>query len=148
MSEFTSAASTVMLSSELVHPGSVNTVFTVDWYATRLDGPILKAGPAGACKHLLAIARDGKRGRVSGLFGVFHHGTVDLIGLPTGDAKTGKPVSLGSYYVSPLEPLTLDVEVTLAPTIGTLALVLRDSDGRDLGELDRVPVPPAETEKR
>jgi hypothetical protein len=53
-------------------------------------------------------------------------------------------VALGSYYVSPLEPLTLDVEVTLPPTVGILALVLRDADGKSLGEIDRVAVPQAE----
>lgn len=123
------------------------TVFTIDWYATRLDGPILKAGPAGACKHRLSLARAGQRARVTGTFGVFHQGTVDLLGLPQ-DAKTGKPVALGSYYVSPLEPIALDVEVTLSSAISTLAVVLRDSDGRDLGEIDRVAVPPGEAEKR
>jgi hypothetical protein len=86
---------------------------------------------------------------VTGMFGVFHLGTIELLGLPSADAKAGsKPVSLGSYYVSPREAVTLDVEVALAPTIGTLVLMLRDADGKDLGELDRVMVPAAEPDKR
>jgi hypothetical protein len=121
------------------------TIFTVDWYATRLDGPILKATEAGACKQRLSVSRSGPRARVNGLFGVFHLGTIELQGLPATEGKTpAKPVALGSYYVSPLEPLTLDVEVTLPPTVGILALVLRDADGKSLGEIDRVAVPQAE----
>jgi len=124
------------------------TSFIVDWYATRIDGPILKASEAGVCKHRLALSRSGQRARVNGLFGVFHHGTVELIGLPAGDKPTAKSISLGSYYVSPLEPFALDVEIALSPTIATIAVVLRDGDGKNLGELDRQPVPPAEPEKR
>lgn len=126
------------------------TLFTVDWYASRIDGPILKAGPAGVCKHRLSLTRTGQRARVAGLFGVFHLGTVELHGLPAADAKAGtKPVVLGSYYVSPLEPVTLDLDVAMPAGIGTVVLLLRDSDGKDLGELDRaaVPVAPAESQK-
>jgi Domain of unknown function (DUF4380) len=124
------------------------TSFIIDWYATKIDGPILKASSAGVCKQRLTLARDGQRGRVAGLFGVFHLGTVDLLGLPNADAKAGaKPTSLGSYYVSPREPVALDLEVPLAPTIGTLVLMLRDADGKDLGELDRVAVPAVEPAK-
>lgn len=131
------------------------TSFIVDWYATKIDGPILKASSAGVCKHRLSLARNGQRARVAGLFGVFHIGTVELLGLPATDIKEAKDpkagakaISLGSYYVSPLEPVALDVEVPLSPTISTLVLMLRDADGKDLGELDRVAVPPAEPEKR
>lgn len=124
------------------------TVFTVDWYAARIDGPILKAGSAGAVKQRLNVSRDGQRARVTGQFGVFHQGTIDLLGLPAADAKGAKPVALGSYYVSPLEPVALDVEVVLSPTIATIALALRNSDGHDLGEIDRANVPAAEAEKR
>lgn len=127
------------------------TSFIVDWYATRIDGPILKAGPAGVCKQRLAIVRTAQRARVTGLFGVFHHGTVELLGLPAAEGKDkagAKAASLGSYYVSPLEAVTLDLEVGLSPTIGTLVLMLRDAEGKDLGELDRVAVPAVEPEKR
>jgi hypothetical protein len=125
-------------------PPQQQTVFTIDWYATRLDGPILKASEAGACKQRLAVQRLGQRGRVTGHFGVFHQGTIELTGLPAGDSKDAKPVALGSYYVTPLEPVVLEVEVALAPAVGTLVLSLRDADGQVLGELDRVVLAPAE----
>ena len=120
------------------------TSFTIDWYATRIDGPILKVSEAGVCRQRLAVARDGARGRATAHIGVFHQGTIDLLGLPAADAKAAKPVALGSYYVSPTEAFQLDVEVALPPTVGVLVLMLRDGEGTSLGELDRVAVPLAE----
>lgn len=124
------------------------TSFIVDWYATRIDGPIMKASEAGVCKQRLALIRSEQRARVTGLFGVFHHGTIELVGLPAGDKPTAKSVSLGSYYVSPLEPFVMDVDIALSPTIATLVLTLRDGEGKTLGELDRLLVPAAEPANR
>lgn len=124
-------------------PPQQQTSFIVDWYASRIDGPILKASEAGVCKQRLTVARNEQRARVAGTFGVFHQGTVELVGLPAGEEKKPpKVVSLGSYYVSPLEPLALDVDVPLSANIASLALILRDVDGKSLGELDRQMVPP------
>ncbi len=129
-------------------PGQ-QTSFTIDWYSTRIDGPILKASDAGVCKQRLAVTRNDQRIRVSGLFGVFHQGTVELIGLPAGESKSPpKAVSLSSFYVSPLEPVVLDVEAVLTPGIAVVAVILRDGEGKSLGELDRLPVPLAEPAKR
>jgi hypothetical protein len=36
----------------------------------------------------------------------------------------------------------------LSPGIGSVQLLLRDADGHELGELDRIAVPAAEPEKR
>ena len=123
-------------------PPQQQTSFIVDWYASRIDGPILKASEAGVCKQRLTAVRNEQRARVTGLFGVFHQGTVELVGLPAGEEKKPlKVVSLGSYYVSPLEPLALDVDVPLSANIVSVALILRDVDGKSLGELDRLAVP-------
>jgi hypothetical protein len=132
-------------------PPQQRTSFIVDWYASRIDGPILKASEAGVCKQRLAAVRSEKRARVTGVFGVFHQGTVELLGLlaVAGEAKNPpKTVSLGSYYVSPLEPLSLDVEVPLASNIVGMSLILRDIDGKAQGELDRLVIPPAEPANR
>lgn len=130
-------------------PPQQQTSFIVDWYASRIDGPILKASEAGVCKQRLAAVRQEKRARVNGVFGVFHQGTVELLGLLAGESKNPpKTVSLGSYYVSPLEPLSLDVEVPLAPNIVGMSLILRDIDGKSQGELDRFVIPPADPTNR
>jgi hypothetical protein len=125
-----------------LRPGQ-QTTFVVDWYATRLDGPLLKVTEAGASKQRLAATRNERGLQVSGTFGVFHQGTVDLIAMPATDAKgaNAKPTALGSYYVTPLEPFRLDVEVIAPTTSSHLVLTMRDVEGGPLGELDRVAIP-------
>jgi hypothetical protein len=122
-----------------------STSFVIDWYATRIDGPIVKATDAGVCKRRLSLQlldkNEEKIAHLRGLFGVFQGGTVELIAIPGPAAKQQKNTSLGSYYVTPLEAMLLDIETKLP--VGTIAVsaIVRSAMGKEIGELDRVFVP-------
>lgn len=115
--------------------------FTIDWYAARIDGPILAVTDVSAVKHRLAVVAKDKRHRVSGAVGVFVEGTAALVGLPR--KADGKRVALASYYCSPLQPLIIDADLAIPPEIGTLALEIADGDGQVVGIADQVELAPA-----
>lgn len=113
--------------------------FTIDWYAARIDGPILAVSDVAAVKHRLAAVAKDKRHRVSGMVGVFVEGTAALVGLPR--KADGKRVALASYYCSPLQPLVIDADLAIPPEIGTLALEIADGDGQVVGVADQLELP-------
>lgn len=115
--------------------------FTIDWYATRIDGPILAVTDVAAVKQRLAVVVKDRRHRVSGTLGVFVEGTAALVGLPR--KADGKRLALASYYCSPLQPLLIDADLTIPPEIGTLAVEIADGDGRVVGIADQVELPAA-----
>jgi hypothetical protein len=119
-----------------------STNFVIDWYSTRIDGPILRATDAGVCKRRLSVQITEKLAHVRGLFGVFQGGTIELLAFSGNEPKTAKSTALGSYYVTPLEAMTLDVEVRLPLGTTHISAMVRDAKGKDVGELDRVMIPP------
>ena len=118
-----------------------STNFVIDWYSTHIDGPILRATDAGVCKRRVSVQVTDKLAHVRGLFGVFQGGTIELLAMPGTDAKQNKPTSLGSYYVTPLEAMPLDVEVRLPNGTTHVMAIVRDAMGKEIGELDRALVP-------
>jgi hypothetical protein len=107
--------------------------FTEDWYAARLQGPVLAVNHSGAVEeHLTA-----QNGKFTGRFGVFHSGSVRL------SYVDGSGTELGSgeiIPVTPLETLVLDETDTIPAGAAAVELKLFDSSGGELGILDRVSV--------
>jgi hypothetical protein len=92
-----------------------STTFTADWYATRLEGPVLAFNGAGSVIENLAV----QGGRSTGRFGMLHKG---LAKLPFAD-ENGVALAQGTEHtVTPLETLTLDETDTLPP--GTVSVSL------------------------
>jgi hypothetical protein len=111
--------------------------FVEDWYATRIDGPLLAVNDTGAVKRRMQLSAGAKAMHVEGTYGVFWEGTASLSAV---DAAGGRTY-LSSFYVSPIQPLVVDAEVPL-PAPGAIRLVLEvlDGDGAVVGLLDSAPI--------
>ena len=110
----------------------------VDWYATRCDGPVLAVGEAGLIKRRLEAHSDDTLVHITGSYGVFAEGTVAVAGL--GDGEQPKRTALGSYFVSPTQPVRLDADLKVPAAVTSVVLEVLDGDGHLVGVLDRATV--------
>ncbi|MBA3936428.1 MAG: DUF4380 domain-containing protein [Planctomycetes bacterium] len=110
----------------------------VDWYATRSDGPVLAVGEAGLIKRRLEARSDDKLVHLTGSYGVFTEGTLAVVGL--GDGDQPKRTSLGSYFVSPTQPVRLEADLKVPAAVTSVVLEVLDGDGHLVGILDRATV--------
>jgi len=119
-------------------PGQ-STSFHYDWYAASIGGnyPVIDCSEAGVvCELLKAVRQDGKL-HVSGRFGTFHKGTVQLIFTKQGQSSSStRPVG----DISPLAPVVLDLTLESGPASDgdkatSVKLVVLDSQGKSAGEL-------------
>jgi len=119
-----------------LQPGESYT-WTYDWYACRIGGdfPVVDCSEAGVVSEPLACRRDGGRVRLRGRFGVFHLGQLVL------EAYNEKTDVLATEILdsnaTPLKPVVLDRALELPPAASSVAVVLRDPEGRSVGEVDR-----------
>jgi hypothetical protein len=114
--------------------------FRLDWFAARIGGnyPVLACTPVGVtCEPFTARAADGKV-RLAGRFGVFYVAQAALVALD-GDGKDLETIDL-KLPVSPLEALVLEKDEPLPAKAASVRLVLRDSAGKEIGELARTPI--------
>ena len=121
-------------------PGESYT-FHLEWFAARISGnfPVLACTPVGVtCEPLTAKAAAGGRLRLAGRFGVFYAAQAALAALD-GDGKDLETIDL-RLPVSPLEALVLEKDEPLPARAASVRLVLRDSAGKEIGELARTPI--------
>ena len=113
-------------------PGASYT-FTEDWYAAKVHGPTLVVNEAGAIRDRLCAEEDGGTTRLTGTYGVFHVGAVEIVFQDPSGHITG---SGGMLPVSPAETFVLDRTATLPSGTGKVVLELTNKDGELMGILD------------
>ncbi len=68
--------------------------FTVDWYATRLGGPVVAVTDGAAVSEPVVLKAEGGRKVVSGVLGVFWPGKLVIVPLDASAKLAGKRISL------------------------------------------------------
>jgi hypothetical protein len=94
--------------------------FTEDWYAARLQGPVLAVNSTGAVQEDLKI----RNGKITGRFGVFHAGSARLSYLDGEGAELGYGKE---WPVTPLETFVLDETDTVPAGTRLVQLMLYKS---------------------
>ena len=117
-----------------MQPGEAQSL-DIDWYATRCPGPIRRVTAVGCCSQSLKVIPDGSAVQLSGVYGVFHTGSLQLRWLDT-DAASVAQQRLTD--VDPRHPVQLDHPSEPPKKAGVAILELLDRDGQLLGELDRL----------
>ncbi|MGD8240761.1 MAG: hypothetical protein PVH68_19585 [Armatimonadota bacterium] len=114
-----------------IQPGDSLT-FTIDWYGARCGGPIIDCTEVGVTKEPLALEEDRERLVLTGVFGVFLPGTLQIV-FEGGD---GQELSrIGRVAVSPEKPLELKQTVTVPQDATKVALALLNELGTPIGTL-------------
>jgi len=135
-----------LIESELLSPFATlapgqSTTFCYTFQACNLGGtfPVVDCGDVGVTSEPLTVSGGGNL-RVTGRFGVFQPGRLALR-LLDARAKVRASIDL-DQAASPLKPVTLDVTFDRRDVpLATVALVLTDEAGRQLGVLGRVAAP-------
>lgn len=105
-------------------PGDTQT-FDIDWHAARCPGPIVNVTAAGCCHRPLKVEAFDGGVRVTGVFGVFFLGDVQLVWLDGGG------VELAAETVAPANPLdVLTIDLVRRVPEGSHTVQLRVVDGR------------------
>lgn len=108
--------------------------FTEDWWAARVQGPILQVNQVGAIAQRLRLEGDS----LSATCGVFHEGKARLV-FVGGD---GKVLEEGQVYpVTPLETFNLREKIKMVPGAVRAELRVSDPGGVPIGVLDAVELP-------
>lgn len=107
--------------------------FHSEWAVARIGGnyPVLDCKPVGVTCEPLTARRAGGKLRLTGRFGVFDRGSVEV--------WVGRTRQAG-IPISPREPLVLDIKVPLPVRSSTVNVVITDIHHRRLGELARTSV--------
>ena len=103
--------------------------FTEDWWAAKVDGPIISVTNAGAVK---SFQYDFETDHFTGEFGVFHAGSAQL------EFTDSLGIVLDSssiYSVTPLETFTLNDSTTVPENADSVRIILKNSDGNEIGIL-------------
>lgn len=103
--------------------------FTEDWYAAKLQGPVLSVNSSGAVEEHLKI----QNGKITGRFGIFHTGTARL----SYTDGNGNELGSGSAWpVTPLETFVLDETDTIPSNTAVVELMTYDPSGHMNGIVD------------
>lgn len=109
-----------------------------DWYACRIGGdfPVVDCGEVGVVSAPLTFGESGGSRRLRGRFGVFQRGRLVL------EAYDGSSKVVMSKVLrpaaTPLKAIVLDEAIAPPAATRAIAIVLRDVQGKRLGELDRI----------
>ena len=113
-------------------PGDVQ-AFDIDWYAARCPGPIVSVTPAGCCHRPLKAEYLDDGVRLTGVFGVFYLGNVQLVWL---DGAGGELSVETVGPVNPLDVLTIDMVRCVPEGADGVQLRVADGQGHAIGLLD------------
>ena len=122
-----------------LHPGESYT-WRYEWAACRIGGdfPVVDCSDAGLVSEPLSSERHGGRVQLRGRVGVFQLGRLVL------EAYDGKARLLTTETLAPaatpLRPVVLDLALDLPPATGSVAIVLRDREGKRIGQVARAAV--------
>ena len=104
----------------------------ITWSAARCPGPVLAVNDAGCVQQHLTARQAGEQLHVTGVFGVFHQGRVELAWLDTSGATLA---TLDCGAVNPNAPLRIELVERAPAQARALRLQLRCTNG-ELLELD------------
>ena len=121
-----------------LRPGQQHS-FVIRWHFARIEGnEIVQVNPCAALATRLNVTRQAEELRVTGSFGSFHCGHLELVALlRNGNIHAVLPLST----VSPVEPCAVDATLMDARDLTRVSLRLRDSQGALLGTIDEANVP-------
>jgi len=117
-------------------PGEIQT-FDIEWYAARCPGPIVNVTSAGCCQRPLKSEKLDHGVRLTGVFGVFSLGEVQLVWL---DGAGGELSVEMAGLANPLDVLTIDLVRSIPEEADTVQLRVTDRRGQSVGFLDGVRV--------
>jgi hypothetical protein len=121
-----------------LQPGETYAMDT-EWYPARAGKDVLGVTDAGVIVERLRIWGAPGKQKISGKFGVFFEGKIVAKFLD----KDGKAISAKTLRgVTPKESVKLDAEVLVPAGAKRIALYVIDSQARERGLLDEVPVAP------
>ncbi len=117
-------------------PGETQSL-DIDWFVARCPGPIVNVNDAGCAHQALQAEAIGAGIRLTGVFGLFHLGSVQLIWLDGGGLEVaGETLAL----VNPLNVLRVDCVRRPPPGAQAAQLLLRDQQGEPIAPLDSCPI--------
>ena len=112
-------------------PAGATISFTEDWYAAKVNGPILNVNSAGAINSFLKLDNN----LITGNYGVFYTGKAKLSYLNHEGQKIGEGTE---HDVSPLENFNLSENITLPDSTDTIQLCLYDQNKNLINILDKL----------
>ena len=108
---------------------------SVDWYATRVGGPVVDTSDVAAIREPLKVVREGNKTQITGNLGVFLPGNLAFI-LQDADGKAiGQPTTL---KVSPAEVVKLAQELPDEAQAKSVLVELQSDTGTPLGEVAKL----------
>ena len=117
-------------------PGETQSL-DIDWFVARCPGPIVNVNDAGCAHQALQAEAIGAGIRLTGVFGLFHLGSVQLIWLDGGGLEVaGETLAL----VNPLNVLRVDCVRRPPPGAQAAQLLLSDQQGEPIAPLDSCPI--------
>ena len=113
-------------------PGETQSL-DIDWYVARCPGPIVNVTDAGCANQQLKAESIDAGIRLTGVFGLFHLGNVQLVWLDENRRSVGAETLA---LVNPLNVLRVDC-VRRPPAGAQVAqLLLCDAQGQPISQLD------------
>lgn len=107
----------------------------LDWYATRVGGPIVNTGEVAAIQKPLKVERADGKTKLTGTLGVFMPGNLAFT-LQNAEGKTiGQPTTL---KVTPAEVVKLEQSLPTEAEAKTLVVELQNASGTPLGEIAKL----------
>jgi len=108
---------------------------TLDWYATRVGGPVVSTSEVAAIQTPLKVERADSKTKLTGTLGVFMPGNLAFT-LQNADGKTiGQPTTL---KVTPAEVVKLEQTLPAEAEAKTLVVELQNASGTPLGEIAKL----------
>ncbi len=109
--------------------------FTEDWFAAKVNGPILNVNSVGAVNAFLKLNNN----LITGNYGVFYAGKAKLVFLD----KSGQTIGEGTEHnVSPLENFNLSESVNIPGNTEKIQLRVYDENGNLINILDELSLNP------
>ncbi|MCZ0937091.1 MAG: DUF4380 domain-containing protein [Caldilineaceae bacterium] len=109
----------------------------IDWYVARCPGPIVNVTDAGCANQRLRAESIDAGIRLTGVFGLFHLGSVQLVWLDEDEcALETETLAL----VNPLNVLRVDCVRRPPPGAQVAQLLLCDAQGQPISQLDSCPI--------
>lgn len=109
----------------------------IDWYVARCPGPIVNVTDAGCANQRLKAESIDAGIRLTGVFGLFHLGNVQLVWLDEDECGVGAETLA---LVNPLNVLRVDCVRRPPPGAQVAQLLLCDAQGQPISQLDSCPI--------
>jgi len=108
---------------------------TLDWYATRVGGPVVQVGEIAAIQKPLKVERADGKTKLTGVLGVFMPGILAFTLQNAAGQAIGQPTTL---KVTPAEVVKLDQALPDEAEAKQLVVELQNASGTPLGEIAKL----------